>query len=103
MPGRPVVLVLEPAERHDAGVVDEHVNGPELLLDVVKELGEPTPVSDIEREGKRIPVDLVSSPFGEIKIKVPDSERSPKSGEGRGSSSANPTCPTSNNNNLANE
>src|SRR4051812_15596047 len=46
--GDGVRLVDDPTYRHDAGVVDQHVDRPELALDLVEEIGERTGVGDVE-------------------------------------------------------
>jgi hypothetical protein len=45
-----VRLVLERRDRHDPGVVDEHVDRPQPALDVVEERGEGGEVGDVEPE-----------------------------------------------------
>ena len=45
-----VVLVDEAPDLHDAGVVDEHVERPELLLGAVEERRERVAVGDVERQ-----------------------------------------------------
>src|SRR5699024_3825440 len=46
--GDGVRLVDDPADRHDAGVVDQHVDRAELPLDLVEEVGERMRVGDVE-------------------------------------------------------
>jgi hypothetical protein len=43
-----VVLVLDAGQRHDAGVVDQHVYRPEPLGDLIEERAEPGPVGDVQ-------------------------------------------------------
>ena len=47
-PGDGVRLVDDPADRHDAGVVDQHVDRAELALDLVEEFRKRIRVGDIE-------------------------------------------------------
>ena len=46
-------LVVERRDGHDPGVVDEHVERAEALLDLVEERGEAGVVGDVEREADR--------------------------------------------------
>ena len=73
--GGAVVLVLEPAERHDAGVVDQHVDGSELLLDLIEELREPDPVGNVERQRDGVPADLVGGALGDVEVEIADGDR----------------------------
>src|SRR3982074_3048165 len=46
--GAGVRLVDDPTYRHDAGVVDQHVDRSELALDLVEEIGERTGIGDVK-------------------------------------------------------
>ena len=48
--GHCVGLLHERTYRHDPGVVDQHVERAEALLDLVQEVGEAGPVGDVERQ-----------------------------------------------------
>ena len=53
-----VVLVDEPPEGHDPGVVDEHVERAEALLDLVEKALEGVAAGDVELERDRVGADL---------------------------------------------
>src|SRR5258708_39020105 len=67
-----VVLVDEAAELHDAGVVDEHVERPELGLRLVEELVERRAVGDVEVEADRAATELLGRAAGRLGIDVAD-------------------------------
>ena len=53
-----VVLLVERPDRHDARVVDEHVDRPEPALDLVQEGGEAGAVGHVEREAHGVGPEL---------------------------------------------
>jgi hypothetical protein len=59
-------------DRHDAGVVDEHVNRPELLFGAVEEGAEGGAVGDIQRERDRARAQLGRGLPGEREVDVAD-------------------------------
>ncbi|CAA9467672.1 MAG: hypothetical protein AVDCRST_MAG38-871 [uncultured Solirubrobacteraceae bacterium] len=73
--GGVVVLGLERAQRHDAGVVDQHVDRPQRRLDVVEGGGERRSVADVEGQRARRLADLGRHRGGRIAVEVEDRHR----------------------------
>ena len=67
-----VVLVDEAAERHDPGVVDEHVERAEPLLDLVEKALERVAAGDVELERERLAAELGGGLLGELAVEVAD-------------------------------
>ena len=67
-----VVLVDEPAQRHDPGVVDQHVERAEPLLDLVEEALERVASGDVELERQRPVAERRSGALGELAVEVAD-------------------------------
>ena len=67
-----VVLVEEAADRHDAGVVDEHVQRPELLLGGVEKTGEGVAVGHVEWQRHGTRAELVGGPLRRGEVHVAD-------------------------------
>ena len=47
-PRQRVGLIDEPTDRKDPGVVDQHIDGPQPVFDVVEEAGERARIGDVE-------------------------------------------------------
>ena len=62
----------ERAERHDPGVVDQHVERAEPLRDLVEEVGEGVAVGDVELERDRPAAELGRRLLGELLVEVAD-------------------------------
>ena len=96
-------LVDERPDRHDPGVVDEHVERPEAALNRVEELGEAGAIGDVERQADRVRPEFRRRPLGQRAVDVAD--RHPRAlgdqrGRGRPSDPTAPpviatTCPSS--------
>ena len=63
--GAGVRLVDERADGHDAGVVDQDVERPEPVLDLVEKRAEAGAVGDVERQPNRPVAELVGGPLGQ--------------------------------------
>ena len=70
--GGRVALLDEQAERHDPGVVDQDIERPQPLLDLIEERGEALPVGDVERQADRAGAELGRGLLGELLLDVPD-------------------------------
>ena len=70
--GGHVVLVDEAPEGHDPGVVDEHVERSEALLDLIEEALEGIAAGDVELEGDRLAADLGCGALGKLAVQVAD-------------------------------
>jgi hypothetical protein len=69
-----LVLVEEASQRHDAGVVDEHVERPEALLGGIDEGLERVALGHVELEPGGVGADLGCSLLGELGVEVPDGD-----------------------------
>jgi hypothetical protein len=67
-----VRLLDERADRHDPGVVDDHVDRAELVLGLVEEAAERVTVGDVELEGDGIAAELGRGLLGEVGVDVAD-------------------------------
>ncbi len=67
-----VVLLDEPAQRHDPGVVDEHVERAEPLLDLVEKALERVAPGDVELERDRLAAELRGRLLRELAVEVAD-------------------------------
>jgi hypothetical protein len=88
-----LVLVLERAERHDAGVVDQDVERPEPPLDLVEQRGEGRPVGHVERKGDGRGAQSVGHGCGGGGVEVGDRHPGPAAGRGAGDRGADPPSP----------
>ncbi len=66
------VLVLEVGHGHDPGVVDQDVDRPELVLDLVEERREGGVVGDVECASGRLAPELGCHRSGEVAVEVAD-------------------------------
>jgi hypothetical protein len=92
---RRVVLVDEAAERHDPGVVDQDVEWPQPLRDLIEEVGERVAARDVELEADRLPAQLGRRLIGERLVEVTDRNLGAlahERGRGRLADSAGPPC-----------
>ncbi len=65
-------LLQQRRHRHDPGVVDEHVERPELLLHLVEEGGEAGVVGHVERQPERAGAELGGDRFRRLTVEVAD-------------------------------
>ncbi len=96
----PVGLVDERADRHDPGVVDEHVERAEPALDLVEEPVKTGPVGHVEADADRARSELGRGPLGERGVEVADSDpRALRDQRGR-RRAPDPTAPAGDRNHL---
>ncbi len=102
---RQIVLVDEPAERHDPGVVDEHIQGAELLLGAVQERRKRIPVGHIQREGHRVggAPNLLGGLLGGAEVHVADRHLHPLAQERLRGGPADAACTTGDRSGLTGE
>ena len=75
--GGRVGLVDERADRHDPGVVDEHVERAQLTLDLVEEGGEALTIGHVERQPDRSAAELGCGLLDQRGVDVADATRAP--------------------------
>ena len=92
LPGRQVVLVDEAADLHDARVVHEHVERPELLLGGVEEAREGGAIGDVERKRDGARAELRRGAPRGIDVEVADRHAHALAQEGFGGRAADATC-----------
>ena len=67
----------ELADRHDPGVVDQDVERPEPLRDLVEEVGERVAARHVELEADRLGPELGRGLVGELAVEVADRDLGP--------------------------
>ena len=77
-----LVLVDEAAQRHDAGVVDQHVEWPEALLGGIDEGLEGVALGHVELEPGGVGADLGGRLLGELGVEVSDGDLHPLARKG---------------------
>ena len=98
-----VRLLLERADRHDAGVVDDDVDRAEAGLDVVERGREGGPVRDVEGEPDRPAADLGGGLLGDGAVEVRDRDAHALAGERVGERLADAAATAGDHGHLAGE
>jgi hypothetical protein len=96
-------LVGERRDRHDPGVVDEHVDRAEAPLDLVEELGEARQVGDVEREPERAAAQRLGHAGGRRGVEVAHGHARAVGGQRTGDGLADPASAARDHRHLAGE
>ena len=70
--GHRLVLGVDRPGVHDPGVVDEHVERAEAVLDAVEERGERRVVGHVDADAEGVPAELGGHLVGEIAVEIAD-------------------------------
>ena len=100
---RVVGLLDEGRHRHDPGVVDHHVERPELALGGVEEGGEGAAVGDVERQGDRAAAEAGGRRLGQLQVEVADRDAAALADQRGGGCLADPPGSAGDRHDLASE